>query len=108
MQSGHDQFTAFVDWQTGALSGDEIQQSTKLLGQMAGTFQDAESWEKMDPATPVYRVQYWKPVQDGTSGGLFWGNSMVFPGKVGNEYFMTKGHFHAQIDRAECMAETLK
>ena len=23
------------------------------------------------------------------------------PGKVGDEYFMTKGHFHSNIDRAE-------
>jgi len=99
-----DEFTTFVDWESGALGGLGIQESTKLLGQMEGMFQDTESWGQMDPATTVYRVQYWKPVPDGTSGGLFWGNSTVFPGKVGNEFFMTKGHFHAQLDRAEYYA----
>src|SRR5208283_4556122 len=99
-----DEFTTFVDWESGALGGLGIKESTKLLGQMEGMFQDTESWGQMDPATTVYRVQYWKPVPDGTSGGLFWGNSTVFPGKVGNEFFMTKGHFHAQLDRAEYYA----
>jgi glucose-6-phosphate isomerase, archaeal len=35
------------------------------------------------------------------SGRLFFGASTIYPGKVGNEYFMTKGHFHSQSDRAE-------
>lgn len=29
------------------------------------------------------------------------GITYLMPGKVGNEYFMTKGHFHSNIDRAE-------
>ena len=51
--------------------------------------------------TLAYHVQSWMPVPDGTPGGLFFGTSTILPGKVGNEYFMTKGHFHAQSDRAE-------
>lgn len=103
-QSGRELLTTRVDWETGILSGGGIEQSVKLLGQLDGVFQDATSWARMDPATPVYHVQYWKPVPDGTSGGLFWGNSEVLPGKVGDEYFMTKGHLHAQLDRAEYYA----
>lgn len=41
------------------------------------------------------------PEQEGTPGGLYFGITYLHPGKVGNEYFMTKGHFHANIDRAE-------
>ena len=37
----------------------------------------------------------------GTEGGLFWGLTMLQPGKVGDEYFMTHGHFHANRKRAE-------
>jgi len=29
------------------------------------------------------------------------GLSIVHPGKVGNEYYMTKGHFHVVLDTAE-------
>jgi glucose-6-phosphate isomerase len=34
-------------------------------------------------------------------GEMMSGLSIVHPGKVGNEYFMTKGHFHATLDTAE-------
>lgn len=36
-----------------------------------------------------------------TSGDLAFGTSIVYPGKVGKEYFMTKGHFHSILDTAE-------
>jgi glucose-6-phosphate isomerase, archaeal len=41
------------------------------------------------------------PVSAGTEGGLFWGVTILQPGKVGDEYFMTHGHFHANTTRAE-------
>jgi len=34
-------------------------------------------------------------------GELVHGISIVHPGKVGDEYFMTKGHFHAVLETAE-------
>lgn len=34
-------------------------------------------------------------------GELLNGISIVHPGKVGDEYFMTKGHFHTVLDTAE-------
>jgi glucose-6-phosphate isomerase len=34
-------------------------------------------------------------------GELYHGSSIVHPGKVGNEYFMTKGHFHQVLETAE-------
>jgi glucose-6-phosphate isomerase len=58
----------------------------------------------MDPETEVYRVRFWKPVPDGTTGGLFWGSTIIQPGLVGDEYFMTHGHFHSIRNRAEFYA----
>ena len=29
------------------------------------------------------------------------GTSITYPGKIGNEYYMTKGHFHTVLDTAE-------
>jgi glucose-6-phosphate isomerase len=40
-------------------------------------------------------------------GDVAYGTSMCYPGKVGDEYFMTKGHFHTVLDTAEiyyCLA----
>lgn len=36
-----------------------------------------------------------------TPGDLAFGTSIVYPGQVGNEYYMTKGHFHTILDMAE-------
>jgi glucose-6-phosphate isomerase len=46
-------------------------------------------------------VWWWEPVTPGTEGGLFWGTTEIAPGRVGQEYFMTHGHQHAVLDRAE-------
>ena len=93
-----------VDWRSGDLSGEAIEESVKTLGQLAGLFHDEAAWRAMDPETEVYRVHFWRPVADGTTGGLFWGSTVLQPGRVGDEYFMTHGHFHTIRDRAEFYA----
>jgi len=94
----------FVDWRTGGLSGEGIEESVKTLGQLSGLFHDEAAWRAMDPEMEVYRVRFWRPVPDGTPGGLFWGCTVLQSGRVGDEYFMTHGHFHAIRDRAEFYA----
>ena len=87
---------------TGLLEPDpRVERSTKTVAQMADVFADEQARQQMAPHTLMYAVEYWRPVIDGTEGGLFWGNSTIFPGVVGDEYFMTRGHFHARPDRAE-------
>jgi glucose-6-phosphate isomerase, archaeal len=83
------------------LSGDPVINQTRKLKDIPGIFQDLKAYTDMDQEQLVYTVQAWLPVSEGTPGGLFFGASTIYPGKVGNEYFMTKGHFHAQSDRAE-------
>jgi glucose-6-phosphate isomerase len=91
-----------MDLRTGSMGNDaRIERGCKTLGQMNRVFLDEHARSLADPATVVYAVEYWKPVAQGTEGGLYWGNSTVFPGMVGEEYFMTRGHFHARRDRAE-------
>lgn len=91
-----------IDWETGLLRNDsQILESVKTLGQLNGIFADAKAFREMNPETVVYRVQAWCPVPEGTEGGQFWGNTVVEPGKVGSEYFMTHGHFHHKRDRTE-------
>jgi hypothetical protein len=41
----------FVDWSTGDLSGEGIEESVKTLGQLAGLFKDEAAWRSMDPVT---------------------------------------------------------
>ena len=98
---------ASIDWTTGSLQVPGMRSSEKRLGQLKAVFHDEKAWERMDPETIVYRVWWWEPVPCGTEGGLFWGGTEIQPGCVGNEYFMTHGHRHAVIDRAEFYGATL-
>ena len=91
-----------IDWTTGLLVGNgELKESVKTLGQLENIFLDERARRQMDPNTVVYRVQAWCPVPDGTEGAQFWGATVVEPGRVGSEYFMTHGHFHKKRDRTE-------
>lgn len=91
-----------VDLSTGLIGPDpRIERGSKTIVQMQEVFLDEQARCRMNPEQAVYSVEYWKPVADGTEGGLFWGNSTVLPGMVGEEYFMTRGHFHAKRNRAE-------
>ena len=90
-----------IEWLTGTMHGAAVHQATKTLGDLAGIFHDSDSFRRMDESTVVYRVQWAEPVAQGTAGGLFWGSTIIQPGRVGDEYFMTHGHFHAKRDRAE-------
>jgi len=83
------------------LTGEPIINQQRTLKEIASIFQDREAATQFSDDAVAYTVQSWSPVADGTLGGLFFGASTIFPGKVGNEYFMTKGHFHSLGDRAE-------
>jgi glucose-6-phosphate isomerase len=91
-----------MDWTKGALLPDaQVLESVKILSQLQGIFANEEARRKMDPNTVVYRVQAWCPVPEGTEGAQFWGSTVVEPGQVGSEFFMTHGHFHAKRNRTE-------
>ncbi len=99
--SGMHSSLAFVNWADGALQAPGLKVSENKLGQLTGIFRDQQAWRLLDPETVVYRVWWWEPVPSGTEGGLFWGITEIQPGRVGNEYFMTRGHWHVIRNRAE-------
>lgn len=89
-----------IDLQTGKLSGNIIE-SEKHISELKNVFKDETARSQMPPDTMAYKVQMHKAEEEGKEGGLFFGTSFVYPGLVGNEYFMTRGHFHSKIDTAE-------
>jgi glucose-6-phosphate isomerase len=93
--------TTRIDWPAGKMHGSAVQTLVKKAGQLGGIFEDRNSWSTMDPETVVYSVEWQEPVPQQTEGGLFWGSTTIEPGRVGDEYYMTRGHFHARRDRAE-------
>ena len=90
-----------LDWQNGKMMGAAVKESRKQLKDLGGIFHDEARRKQADPETTVYQVQWWEPAAPGSEGGLFWGVTTIFPGRVGDEYFMTHGHFHANRTRAE-------
>lgn len=73
----------------------------RRLSQLKGCFADegayARALEEGDPL--VYTVSSIEPGSD--PGDLHLGLGVLYPGKVGDEYFLTKGHFHERREAAE-------
>ena len=84
------------------LKGEGIVNSRRVLKDLKGIFADDEAFYRMDPNIEVYRVSSLLPVPEGTPGGVYMGITYIAPGLIGNEYFMTKGHFHKNPYSAEC------
>ncbi len=83
------------------LTGNAVEQAVKTIKDVRDIFSDAASGRQLPDERVVYEVASYLPVPQGTSGGLFFGITYIHPGTVGNEYFMTRGHFHQLSDRAE-------
>jgi glucose-6-phosphate isomerase, archaeal len=72
------------------------------LSDMRGYFLDDAAFERMiefehDPILyTVSNLEHWS-----TPGDLHIGIGKIMPGRVGDEYFMTKGHLHQWRDAAE-------
>ena len=83
------------------MKGEPVVSQLRKIKDLKGIFQDDKAFGQMDTEQIAYSVQAWMPVAEGVPGGLFFGVSTIFPGKGGQEYCMTKGHFHTQSVRAE-------
>lgn len=83
---------------TGASAGYE-----KHLGDMGGVYRDdaayREQLQRHGPDHLVYTVQEHRTVDD--DGALIVGTSTVLPGRIGEEFALTRGHLHARANRAE-------
>lgn len=73
----------------------------RTLSAMKGQYLDQAAFEAMlaNEDSLLYEVYEVKRPEE--AGELLHGLSIVHPGKVGNEYFMTKGHFHTVLETAE-------
>lgn len=83
------------------LIGEKVVKTQRNLGALKSVFADQEAFDSMDQEQLAYEVYSYLPVEEGTDGGLFFGITCMYPIKVGGEYLMTKGHFHANRDTAE-------
>jgi glucose-6-phosphate isomerase len=73
----------------------------RRLSSLRNKFMDGEAFQaKVDASDPLVYEVYENPRPE-LAGELSSGLSIVHPGRVGQEYYMTKGHYHAVRGTAE-------
>lgn len=78
-------------------------ESTKRqLSRMKGMYYDEQAFdEKVSKENDPLIYEFYELEVPLTEGDILFGTSIVYPGKVGNEYYMTKGHFHTILETGE-------
>jgi glucose-6-phosphate isomerase, archaeal len=73
----------------------------KRLSDLAGLYSDADAYARTLAAGDrvVYAVEEVRPSQ--RTGDIAFGTTWMEPGRIGAEYFLTRGHIHALPDRPE-------
>ena len=76
--------------------------STKrYLSNMKGMYADNQTFEKQLAKNDNLIYEFYEMGAPEDSRDLAMGTSIIYPGKIGNEYYMTKGHFHTILDTSE-------
>ena len=93
--------TCRVDVEKGELRG-ATGRYAKTMADLVGLYADESAYKAALAElgdTVVYEVTDFKPSAD--AGDMIIGVTRMIPGKVGNEYFLTRGHIHANANRPE-------
>ncbi len=73
----------------------------RRLNNMKGMFADQAAYDARLQAENVLVYEFFDMGVPDSEKEVAYGTSITYPGKVGDEYFMTKGHFHTVLDTAE-------
>jgi len=73
----------------------------RRLSAMKDQFSDEAAYQEMLSAEDTLVYEVYEITRPPVAGEVLHGLSIIHPGKVGREFFMTKGHFHAVIQTAE-------
>ena len=92
-------FLVDFDLTTGFSSTAETTKRT--LSQMKDMFLDIDAADKILKTEDPLVYEFHELGCPEREGDLAFGTTIIYPGKVGNEYFMTKGHFHTIVNTAE-------
>ncbi len=93
-------FTIDFDLVTG-MSKSGAETSKRTVSSMRGMYADEAATEELIKNGDPLVYEFYEMGAPEKEGDLAFGASITYPGKVGNEYFMTKGHFHTILETAE-------
>jgi len=74
---------------------------TRTLAALRGQFSDEGAYAAALARDDALLYEVYELARPAVAGELLHGLSIVHPGKVGDEYYMTKGHFHAELATGE-------
>ena len=95
-------FTIDFDRLTGMCTSGRAQTTRRYVSNMASQFNDRAAAEEIVKNGDKLLYEFYEMDQiPETDGDLKFGTTILYPGKVGDEYFMTKGHFHTILATAE-------
>ena len=88
-----------VDFKRGVVNPDGVIE--RKTSDMQGMYADELALKKLlSQANPlIYQIREVNIPEE--TGHIIYSTTIIYPGKVGDEYFMTKGHFHAKEGTAE-------
>jgi glucose-6-phosphate isomerase len=93
-------FTRLINLRDGTIPGAPIVQRRRL-SDLKGMFADAGAENALLGADPILYEVYEATENPAEIGHLRFSTTIIHPGQVGSEYFMTKGHYHAHGNCAE-------
>jgi len=73
----------------------------RKLSKMKGMYADDAAFEAAVAKEDTLVYEFYDMGVPDSEKEVAYGTSITYPGKVGDEYYMTKGHFHTVLDTAE-------
>ena len=94
-------FVLDFDLLTGLCKSWKVQPIKRYVSIMASQFADQAAAQALAEGDNPLLYEFYGLDLPEESGVLQFGSTTLYPGKVGEEYFMTKGHFHTILDTSE-------
>ncbi|WP_148243667.1 glucose-6-phosphate isomerase family protein [Enterobacter asburiae] len=88
-----------VAWASGVFANGPFISKTTHLADLSGVFSNDNAWRDGDPQQRVYDVEMFDSPSG--EGALYVGVTHLYAGKIGDEFFMTRGHFHQRREQGE-------
>ena len=92
-------FALGFDFSSGLPEGTETVK--RYFSDMKSMYQDRDAAEHLPGSSNPCIYEYCDLGCPERDGDLAFGTTVLYPGRIGNEYFMTKGHFHSKLMTAE-------
>src|SRR3954451_18528047 len=92
--------TALLDLASGELLHAAARHERRV-SDMLGYFLDADAEARLAEGENPLVYAYAESAGPAESRQLLFGATILQPGRIGDEYFMTRGHFHAREEASE-------